>query len=79
MRDAEALCGLSRGEIRDSKKPLVLDGAGFPAQAPALCAHPRQASSNAFLNTRTLELAQTRENVQLKAAGRRHQVDAFVQ
>ena len=51
--------GLPRGEIRDSREPLVRDGAGFPAQAPALGAHTREAQLEHVLES---SIARTRSD-----------------
>ena len=73
-------CGRVPGrESRDSREPLVRDGARFPAQAPALCAHPREASANALLNARPLELRDRAEDAGDEPAGRRAGVDPLAQ
>jgi hypothetical protein len=79
MRDAEALGGLPRGQIRDSQEPLVRHGAGFSAQATALCAHTREASPNALLNARPLKLRDRAEDPGDEPSGRCAGVDPLAE
>ena len=79
VRDAEALGRVPGRESRDSREPIVRDGARLPAQASALGAHPREASANALLDARPLELRDRAEDAGDEPAGGRAGVDPLAQ